>query len=263
METKESTIWGYVAAAAIGLITGGGIIFAIAPGKDEFRQVLIERDTLRIEVRAFKERMDPLQDEVKTLQEQNAAGRTEIDRLTAALAEKEQAGARASTELGDRGRAMAALEQRERSLAAENDALKKKLAAMGEKAEATAAEREALARKLGSTGQTLAQAQARAAELNKSYEALVTEKTTLAERADARRAELESTKKALEAAQSEVARLMGARGIYTVQNGDSLSIIATFFYRDGMRWPDVFKANSFMISHPDLIYPKQVLIIPQ
>ena len=122
METKGSAIWGYLAAAAIGLIIGGAIVFAIAPGKDELRQALIERDTLRIEVRAFNERMVPLQHEVKTLQEQNAAGKTEIDRLTAALAEKEQAGAKASSELGDRGRAMAALEQRERSLAAENDA---------------------------------------------------------------------------------------------------------------------------------------------
>ena len=60
-----------------------------------------------------------------------------------------------------------------------------------------------------------------------------------------------------------MARLTGARGIYTVQDGDSLSTIAAFFYRNGQRWPDIVKANSFLISHPDLIYPKQVLIIPQ
>lgn len=263
METQESTVWRYVAAAVAGLILGGAIVFAFAPGTGELNQVRAQRDTLGIEVQGLKERIGPLQSEVQALKEQNAAHRSEIDRLAATLAEKEQAGAKASGALGERGRATAGLEERNRDLAAENEAMKKKLAALGEKAEATAAEREALARKLGAAGQTLEQAQARAAELNKSYEALLTEKTTLADRAAARRAELESTKKALEAAQSEVARLMGARGIYTVQDGDSLSMIAAFFYRNGLRWPDIFKANSFLISHPDLIYPKQVLIIPQ
>lgn len=57
--------------------------------------------------------------------------------------------------------------------------MKKKLAGMGEKIEVSAAERDALARKLGAAGRTLEEAQARAAELNKSYETLLTEKTTL------------------------------------------------------------------------------------
>ncbi len=304
METKESTVWRYTAAAVIGLIVGAAIVFAIAPGKDELNQVRMQRDALNIEIQTFKEQIGPLKGEVKTLQEQNAAHKSELDRLagvlaeteragtkaaeqvgplheevktlreqnaglkseigrlTVKLAEQEQAGAKAGGELAERRRAMAGLEERNRTLAAENEGLKKKLAGLGEKVEAAAAERDALARKLGAAGRTLNEAQARSAELNKSYEALLTEKTTLAEREAVRRAELEKTKKAFEDAQSEVARLMGARGIYTVQNGDSLSTIAAFFYRDGLRWSDIFKANSFLISHPDLIYPKQVLIIP-
>lgn len=263
METKQSTVWRYAAVAAIAAIVGGVIVFAIGPGEKELKQLRIQRATLTTEVQAFNERIVPLQVEVRSLKETNTALKSELDRLTATLAEREEARVKASGELGDRERAVAALENRNRALAAENEALKKKLAGMGEKVEATAAEREALARKLGASGRTLEEAQARAAELNKSYEALLTEKTTLAERVAARRTELETTKKALEEAQAEVARLMGARGIYTVQDGDSLSTIAAFFYRNGLRWPDIFKANSFLISHPDLIYPRQVLIIPQ
>lgn len=234
METRQPSILPYAAVAVIAAIVGGALVYVFGgPG------------------------------DVKSLEDKNTALKVEVGRLSATLAEKEKAGAKAAGELSDRQRAVDELEKRSKALAAENDALKKKLASLGEKVEASAAEREALARKLGATGRTLEEAQVRAAELNKSYETLLTEKTTLAERVAARRTELESTKKALEEAQSEVARLMGARGIYTVQNGDSLSTIAAFFYRDGLRWPDIFKANSFLISHPDLIYPKQVLIIPQ
>lgn len=78
-----------------------------------------------------------------------------------------------------------------------------------------------------------------------------------------RRAELARIKTAFEQAQSVVARLTGARGIYTVQNGDSLSKIAAFFYHHASRWPDILRANSHLIDKPDLIYPKQVLIIPK
>lgn len=263
MEAKESTVWRYVAAAAIGIIVGGAMWYAIARGEDELDQMRIQRDLLSSEVQALNERIGPLQGEMRVLQEQNTAHKSEIDRLTVTLAEKDQASATANRELGDRRRAIAELEDRNRVLAAENEALKEKLVSLRKKAELLTAERDALAFKLGVVGRTLEEAQARTAELNKSYEALLTEKTTLAEREAARRTELESTGKALEEAQREVARLTGARGIYTVQDGDSLSTIAAFFYRNSQRWPDIFKANSFLISHPDLIYPKQVLIIPQ
>ena len=76
-------------------------------------------------------------------------------------------------------------------------------------------------------------------------------------------AELARTRSALEQAQSEIARIEGARGIYTVQGDDSLSLIAAFFYHDGNRWPKVFQSNAFLLSHPDRIFPGMVLIIPQ
>lgn len=262
METKDFKVWWYTLTALVGIIAGGAIVFAITSVRSEDEQARFQRDTLNSDIQVFRQRIGPLREEVKTLQERVTSLKSEIERLTATLADKERTGAKTSGEPGDRNRALAELEDRNRTLVTQNEALKKTLAGLGEKADAAATEREALARKLGATGRTLEQAQARAAELNKSYEALLTEKSSLAEREAARRAELETTKKAFEEAQSEVSRLMGARGIYTVQTGDSLSTIAAFFYRDGLRWPDIFKANGFLISHPDLIYPKQVLIIP-
>jgi len=47
-----------------------------------------------------------------------------------------------------------------------------------------------------------------------------------------------------------------------VQPGDTLSSIAAFFYHDGSRWNDIFSANTFLVSSPDLIYQGMVLIIP-
>lgn len=263
METKQSMAWRYAAIAAIAAIAGGVVALAFAPDKNELNQLRVQRDALATDVRVLNEQIGPLRVELRSLGETNAARKSEIDRLTTALAEREAARVKASGVVSERERAVATFEDRNRALAAENETMRKKLASMGEKMEATAAERAALAGKLDTTGQSLQQARARAADLNKSYETLLAEKTTLAERAAARRSEIEITKKAFEEAQAEVARLTGARGIYTVQNGDSLSTIAAFFYRNGLRWPDIFKENSFLVSRPDLIYPRQVLIIPQ
>lgn len=50
---------------------------------------------------------------------------------------------------------------------------------------------------------------------------------------------------------------------YEVQKGDSLWKIATNAYGDGNRHPDIFEANKEVIQNPDLIFPGQMLRIPQ
>lgn len=50
---------------------------------------------------------------------------------------------------------------------------------------------------------------------------------------------------------------------YTVVKGDTLSKIAKEFYGDAMKYPAIFEANKPMLTHPDLIYPGQVLRIPE
>jgi len=49
---------------------------------------------------------------------------------------------------------------------------------------------------------------------------------------------------------------------YTVKSGDSLSKIAKKFLGNAMKYPDIFEANTPMLTHPDKIYPGQVLRIP-
>jgi nucleoid-associated protein YgaU len=232
----------YVAITVIAAIVGGAVVYAwLGPSKDELARVSVARDTLGMEVKTLKERLRPLESDKLALEKKSAEFTAELDRMRTALAEKEQALATAQSE---------------------SESLAKKLAGIGAKVTASAAEREKLARKLEATGEGLDEAKARAAKLNKSYEALLKEQKQLTAMDAAKTAELERTKKALEEAQGEVARLTGARGIYTVQDGDHLSMVAAFFYHDGNRWPDIFKANAFLISSPDLIYPRQVLIIP-
>ena len=50
---------------------------------------------------------------------------------------------------------------------------------------------------------------------------------------------------------------------YTVVSGDSLSKISKAHYGDPMRYNEIFEANKPMLTHPDKIYPGQVLRIPQ
>lgn len=49
---------------------------------------------------------------------------------------------------------------------------------------------------------------------------------------------------------------------YTVKRGDSLSKIAKSLYGDASKWRRIFEANRDIIKDPDLIYPDQVLKIP-
>ena len=49
---------------------------------------------------------------------------------------------------------------------------------------------------------------------------------------------------------------------HTVKSGDSLSKIAKKYYGDPMKYPMIFEANKPMLSHPDKIYPGQLLRIP-
>jgi nucleoid-associated protein YgaU len=50
---------------------------------------------------------------------------------------------------------------------------------------------------------------------------------------------------------------------YTVVRGDSLSKIAKRFYGKANDWKRIFEANKGIIENPDLIYPGQVLKIPE
>ena len=49
---------------------------------------------------------------------------------------------------------------------------------------------------------------------------------------------------------------------YTVKGGDTLSKIAQEFYGDAKQYMKIFEANKPMLTHPDKIYPGQLLRIP-
>ncbi len=50
--------------------------------------------------------------------------------------------------------------------------------------------------------------------------------------------------------------------MYEVVSGDTLSKISNEFYGTPNKYPQIFEANKPMLSHPDKIYPGQVLRIP-
>jgi nucleoid-associated protein YgaU len=49
---------------------------------------------------------------------------------------------------------------------------------------------------------------------------------------------------------------------YPVEKGDTLSGIAKRLYGDASKYPKIFEANQPMLTHPDKIYPGQVLRVP-
>ncbi len=76
----------------------------------------------------------------------------------------------------------------------------------------------------------------------------------------------EAAAKADAAAQEAAAELAAEEQptarFYTVVSGDTLSVIAKREYGSANKYPQIFEANKPMLSHPDKIYPGQVLRIP-
>jgi nucleoid-associated protein YgaU len=60
----------------------------------------------------------------------------------------------------------------------------------------------------------------------------------------------------------KVAAAGPASKFYTVEKGDTLSKIAKEQYGNANKYPVIFDANKPMLTHPDKIYPGQVLRIP-
>jgi nucleoid-associated protein YgaU len=62
--------------------------------------------------------------------------------------------------------------------------------------------------------------------------------------------------------QMTVTNSEGEAKFYTVVSGDTLSKIAKQFYGNANAYNPIFEANRPMLTHPDKIYPGQVLRIP-
>jgi len=157
-----------------------------------------------------------------------------------------------------------------RDLTAERDALETTVAELNaarddlaDRLAAAEARGETALQRLDATADALEGAQGRAASLTDQLSTLLVEQAGLQVTTQAQRDQLAAVRGELEDTQAVVARLTGARGIYTVQVADSLSSIATFFYRNGNRWPDILAANANLIDDPDLIFAGMVLIIPE
>ncbi len=223
---------------------------------DETKAIASARDALASELGSTKKTLD----DARTLSSERKVA---FEQLQQKHGQLEAADLARQAELKKMQQTQQDAQQKLQALGAENSSIAQKLAGAQGQAKAAATAGADLSRALDSTKQTLVQARARAADLNKSYEKLLKDHSKLAATDAARKAELGTMRAAFEEAQNEVARLSGGRGIYTVQTADSLSSIAAYFYRKGHRWTDIQKENDFLAGNPDLIYAGQVLIIPK
>jgi nucleoid-associated protein YgaU len=66
----------------------------------------------------------------------------------------------------------------------------------------------------------------------------------------------------VESGSSSTAPTPAAGRTYTVEKGDSLSKIAKREYGDAQSWRRIYEANRDTIKNPDLIYPGQVIRLP-
>ena len=221
----------------------------VAELKTQRSRVLGERDEFSRQLQTQRHALSAKEDELAVLLSQTNQAIAQNQELTRRNDELKHALAQATSD-GDRLR----LELSTRTV--ESDRLREELS----KLEDTATD---LEREFALTSRDLEHARSKAADLTQEYDLLLRQSANVSRLNESQRQQLESARLAIEVAQSGVARLTNARGIYTVQEGDSLSKIAVFFYRNGHLWTRIVKANHHLIGDdPDLIFAKMVLIIP-
>jgi len=194
----------------------------------------------------LENRIQTLAQKLDALKLQNALLGAENARLNAGLSEFQ-------TSLADAPQAQAILVENAQ-LKAENQALKRQLESTSRKQPSVSGVNE------NATALEIAKKQATA--INKAYQALLLAKASTSAQRKGKHKAAAILRKNLEAAQAEVARLSGAKGIYTVQSGDTLSSIATHIYKDSRRWSDIHRANTHLLNHPNHIHSGMVLVIP-
>ena len=224
------------------------------------------------------------------LPERAAALEREIARVQALSAARASIASRLEAELGNLTRRLSALRLQNAILATENSRLTReslaadtRLRRLTRDAETGRGEHAALVAKYADSEARAGRLQARVTELEErlssnrpdpdaiaAARARITElhkayRTLRATRPHdpTRKAALESTQRALQRGQIELALLTEARGMYTVQEGDSLERISRFFYRDPNRWQAIFRANEVLLGRPGQITPGTVLLIPR
>jgi len=196
-----------------------------------------------------------LKDQLSASQDALTKARGERDALMSQLVQAQTDRAGMQAQLTKAQQATAALKADVAQAQSERDALRSQLAT-------TQQQGSELALQLQQTSGSLQDAQDRAASLTRDLRSVLQNQQGLQQLTQAQRNELADVRLRLEAAQGQVARLTGARGIYTVQQADSLWSIAQFFYHDGSRWPAILQANRHLIDKPQLIFPDMVLIVP-
>lgn len=235
----------------------------LAAIQDEIVQHKQASEDLQTRFTEFQETAVPKTEALSKVAETKAQAEKEgkklADRLAAATESKKQL-QESHSRLKAQHEALttkhAALESEKNKLEAALDEAQKRLGDYQQ-------ERDQLSQKVSLTAEQLADIRSRAAQLNSSYKTMLSEHSQLEKNDAEKRKQLDELRVTLEQAQTEVARLTGARGIYTIQSGDTLSSIAAFFYRDGNQWVNIWKANQYMLKTSDLIYEGMVLIVPQ
>jgi len=213
---------------------------------ERLRTQLGGADSARDEATAMLATRDAELAEARTLLSATEADRQALtDQLAAATRKAEELAARAQATTAEIESQRAALS----SVQAERDALTARL----DDVRARLAPDEGGTASVEAAKAAAAKATARYVELAQRYRRNVTPE---------QQAELDEAAKEQAAAQTFVARITGARGLYQVRPLDTLAIIATRFYGDSALWPRLHDANRHVLANPDHVETGVTLVVP-
>jgi len=113
-----------------------------------------------------------------------------------------------------------------------------------------------------SLNKRLADLEAENASVKKQVETLTWANKELVKELNAAYATRDSTSAGSQMASADMLP-NGARGIYVLRKGESLSRVANAFYGDPNRWHDIVEANKDKIPDPDMVKAGTVIVIPE
>lgn len=236
---------------------------AAAASAEELTQLRAALDTAQARVAETEATYAALEAELASARSAASASEAELERLRTQLTSAEADRQALTDQLAAAARDAKALAARADAATAEMESQRATLSSLQTERDALTAEldeaRMRLAPHEGGTASVEA-ARVAAAEATAIYLELVQRyrRNVTPEQ----RMELEEAAKEQAAAQTFVARVTGARGLYLVRPLDTLAIIATRFYGDSALWPRLHDANRHVLGNPDHVETGLTLVVP-
>ena len=212
-------------------LEGQGLAEQLESAKERERSATAERDELQQELSATRETLQRVEQEKATAETQRDASEQQVATLGADLERMNENNSALEAEIGE---LKTTLSNRDQDIASLRELLP------------------------SSEGGTITVDQAKETAAKAQLSLIKARHISPASMTD----EEQDAEAQLRRSQYVIAYSEGARSVYHVRPGDTLSLISVRAYGTGKRWPEIHMANQHLLEDPNRLSPGMTLVVP-